>query len=133
MDLLGLFLNYVGYSVHMIEGPEEEIGKYLKKLTEKYSSILEKSKIVLVYNNANQVYYFIVTSTIKKSYHNYKFLLLSQQFFRKVITKLAEPRIILDQITGNSHEIILHNTTELIRMVYTICTNIRDEELNDGE
>lgn len=56
-----------------------------------------------------------------------------QQFFRKVITKLAEPRIILDQITGNSHEIILFNTKELIRMVYTICKNIRDEELNDGE
>lgn len=55
MLVLGLFLNYVGYSIHMIEGTEEEIGKYLRKLTEKYSTIMEKSKIVLVYNNANQV------------------------------------------------------------------------------
>lgn len=43
------------YTIHMIEGSDELVGKYFQLLSNIADDLFEKSKVVLVYNNVNQV------------------------------------------------------------------------------
>lgn len=52
----GLVLIYKLHSVHMIEGSENVLGRYLTKLAMVSIENFECSKIVMIYNNANQVW-----------------------------------------------------------------------------
>lgn len=53
--LSGLILVYRHFIILMLEGCEVLIGNYFKLLAAKTKDTLEGSKIVLVYNNSNQV------------------------------------------------------------------------------
>lgn len=53
--LTGLFLIYRHFGVLLLEGPESVLGKFITKLAAKEEECLEESKIVSIYNNANQV------------------------------------------------------------------------------
>lgn len=53
--LTGLFLIYRHFGVLLLEGSESVLGKFISKLAGKKEECLEASKIVSIYNNANQV------------------------------------------------------------------------------
>lgn len=53
IKLFGLMINFDGYSMHMIESAEETVGEYMRYLAE--SDLFESCRVVLVYNNINQV------------------------------------------------------------------------------
>lgn len=53
--LTGLFIIYRTYGILLLEGSEAVLGKFIGKLEEKQEECLERSKIVSIYNNANQV------------------------------------------------------------------------------
>lgn len=51
----GLLVGHDMYSVHMLEGSDELIGNYFQLLAKISDELFEKSRVVLVYNNINQV------------------------------------------------------------------------------
>jgi hypothetical protein len=51
----GLLIGHEMYSMHMLEGSDELIGNYFHHLTKIAEINYEKSRVVLVYNNINQV------------------------------------------------------------------------------
>jgi hypothetical protein len=51
----GLLIGYDMYSLHMLEGSDELIGNYFKRLSKVADELFEVSRVVLVYNNINQV------------------------------------------------------------------------------
>lgn len=51
----GLLVGHDMYSVHMLEGSDELIGNYFQHLAKVSDELFEKSRVVLVYNNINQV------------------------------------------------------------------------------
>lgn len=53
--MTGLFLIYRHFGIVLIEGSEAVLGKFINKLTAVEGKYLEASKIVAIYNNANQV------------------------------------------------------------------------------
>lgn len=53
IKLFGLMINFDGYSMHMVESAEETIGEYMRYLAA--SDLFESCRVVLVYNNINQV------------------------------------------------------------------------------
>lgn len=53
--LTGLVLIYKKFTVQMIEGSEIILGRYMVKLAAKEAELYEKSRVVLIYNNTNQV------------------------------------------------------------------------------
>lgn len=70
--LSGLLLDYSYHSLSMLEGPEEYIAKVMGDLAKETVDIFEKSKVVLVYNNSNQVMtilYYIHSYKINKKTH----------------------------------------------------------------
>lgn len=56
--LTGLALFYNTHSVYMLEGGEDYIGKFIKNIVEIINEIFINSKIILVYNNINQVIFW---------------------------------------------------------------------------
>lgn len=53
--LTGLLFIYRQYGVLLLEGSESILGKFITKLAAKADQCFEISKIVSIYNNANQV------------------------------------------------------------------------------
>lgn len=51
----GLLISHDMYSIHMLEGNDELIGNYFKQLSKIADELFDKSRVVLVYNNINQV------------------------------------------------------------------------------
>lgn len=51
----GLLIGHDNYSIHMLEGSDELIGNYFKNLSKVADELFDKSRVVLVYNNINQV------------------------------------------------------------------------------
>lgn len=66
----GLMLGHDKYTLHMLEGSDDLIGKYCTLLTKLGAEIFEKSKVVLVYNNVNQV---CCCSEISNARNNFQF------------------------------------------------------------
>lgn len=58
--LTGLILIYRQYGVLLLEGSESILGKFINKMTAKKEQSLEASKIVIIYNNANQVVHNLI-------------------------------------------------------------------------
>lgn len=50
----GLLIGHEKYSIHMLEGSDELIGRYFKLLSKIADEHFEVSRVVLVYNNINQ-------------------------------------------------------------------------------
>lgn len=50
----GLLIGHENYSVHMLEGSDELIGKFFQHLSSVADELFETSRVVLVYNNINQ-------------------------------------------------------------------------------
>lgn len=71
--LTGLLVTYDMHSVHMLEGPENCMAKYFRGLRDEMDKYFKHTKIVLVYNNINQVLYFFL--------NNYPCLSLTLTFF----------------------------------------------------
>lgn len=57
--ITGLCLIYNTHSVYMLEGPEENLAKALHAIIDCTINLFDQCKIVLVYNNINQVYLII--------------------------------------------------------------------------
>lgn len=53
--LTGLFLIYRQFGILLLEGCEAVLGKFTTKLNAVFEQCLDESKIVSIYNNANQV------------------------------------------------------------------------------
>lgn len=53
--MTGLFLIYRQFGVLLLEGSEAVLGKFIAKLSAIEEQCLDQSKIVAIYNNANQV------------------------------------------------------------------------------
>ena len=53
--ITGLIVMYKLHSVYMLEGSEDYIGRFVQKLAIKSNGIYSNAKIVLTYNNINQV------------------------------------------------------------------------------
>lgn len=53
--LTGLLLTYDTHSIHMLEGPEDCMAKYFGCFRDEMDKFFKNTKIVLVYNNINQV------------------------------------------------------------------------------
>jgi hypothetical protein len=51
----GLMIGHDWYSLHMLEGSDDLIGKYCQALSESAEELFEKNRIVLLYNNINLV------------------------------------------------------------------------------
>lgn len=51
----GLLIGHEMYTIHMLEGSDELIGNYFQHLAKVADELFEKSCVVLVYNNINQV------------------------------------------------------------------------------
>lgn len=51
----GLLIGHDFYSIHMLEGSDELIGNYFQHLVKVADDIFANSRVVLVYNNINQV------------------------------------------------------------------------------
>lgn len=51
----GLLIGHDIYSIHMLEGSDELIGNYFKHLSKLADELFESTRVVLVYNNINQV------------------------------------------------------------------------------
>lgn len=59
----GLMIGHDWYSLHMLEGSDDLIGKYCQILAKAADDLFEKNRIVLLYNNIN----LVSTSTIETS------------------------------------------------------------------
>lgn len=57
--ITGLCLIYNAHSVHMLEGPEENLAKAIRAIDSCTTNIFMLTKVVLVYNNMNQVLYVL--------------------------------------------------------------------------
>lgn len=53
--LTGLIIIYTSYSVYMLEGSEKCIGKFSQKLTNDFEKFFKCARVVLIFNNINQV------------------------------------------------------------------------------
>lgn len=51
----GLLIGHGSYAMHMLEGSDELIGNYFQHLNKVADQLYEKCRVVLVYNNINQV------------------------------------------------------------------------------
>lgn len=53
--LTGLMLVYETHSVHVVEGSEDCVGTFMKRLRKVDEELFKEARVVLVYNNINQV------------------------------------------------------------------------------
>jgi hypothetical protein len=52
----GLLIGHDMYSIHMLEGSDDLIGNYFQHLNKFVGELFETSRVVLIYNNINQVF-----------------------------------------------------------------------------
>lgn len=56
-NLSGLLIIHKNFSVHMLEGSEDLIGKFCQTISKTYDEYFEKSRVVLIHNNINQRFF----------------------------------------------------------------------------
>lgn len=105
---IGLMINYTNFTIHMLEGTEGIISTFLQRIVERLLPIFIKSRVVLIYNNANQ------------------------KFFRRMMIKFAEPPVLIEKIMGSTTDIIQHHIKTLVTRLYALSARLQDEELDES-
>lgn len=100
----GLLIGHDMYSLHMLEGSDELIGKYFKHLSKTADELFEKSRVVLVYNNINQ------------------------RFLEKIVWRLANLPETSDFDPAASEE---RNISTFLKKMYYLFKKIREEEADE--
>ena len=110
------------YTIHMLEGSDELIGKYFQLLSTIADDLYEKSKVVLVYNNVNQV----MTNVL--NWNNIiNYLHFQQRFLEKIVWRFANLPEVSD-VTLNRE----HNISTLLKKMYYLFRQIKEEEADEG-
>ncbi|CAO1322045.1 unnamed protein product [Diamesa hyperborea] len=99
----GLMIGHDMYTIHMIEGSDELVGKYFQLLSNIADDLFEKSKVVLVYNNVNQ------------------------RFLEKIVWRFANLPEVSD-VTQNRE----HNISIMLKKMYYLFRQIKEEEADEG-
>ena len=100
----GLLIGHDKFSLHMLEGSDELIGKYFQHLSQIADELFEKSRVVLVYNNINQ------------------------RFLEKIVWRLANLPEVSDFETTNSTE---RNILTFLKKMYHLFKKIKEEEADE--
>lgn len=53
--LTGLMLFYTDYSIYLMEGGEDNIGRFMKSMNSLSDEFFGESRVLLIYNNSNRV------------------------------------------------------------------------------
>ncbi|GAB0089964.1 uncharacterized protein DMENIID0001_045930 [Sergentomyia squamirostris] len=117
--LTGLVLIYKNYTVQMIEGSEIILGRYMVRLAAKEKDLYDNSRVVLIYNNANQ------------------------RIFNKIIWRLAAPQEEKpsdlpvddgDEITEQKVKTDdpLENSAAFLKIIYDLAKYINFDDLDDN-
>lgn len=124
--LTGLVLIYRQYGVLLFEGPEVVLGKIIAKIATKKEQCVEASKIIIIYNNANQVHIDLNHSLIFTS-NNHPF----QRFFNKIISRMGEPvsRTDADLTNLSTLDII----SKFLRTLHTLSRKINSDDVDDSK
>lgn len=100
----GLLIGHDMYSLHMLEGSDEMIGKYFQHLSKTADDLFEKSRVVLVYNNINQ------------------------RFLEKIVWRLANLPEVSDFDPASSTE---RNISTFLKKMYYLFKKIKEEESDE--
>lgn len=94
----------------MIEGSERVLGKFLSRMIEKFENVWSRTKIVVIYNNANQ------------------------RFFQRCIIKFAEPLPSLaEKIAKNDTETVQNRINLLLNRIYELCRKMHNDEIEENK
>jgi hypothetical protein len=100
----GLLIGHEKYSMHMLEGSDELIGRYFQHLSKIADEYFEESRVVLVYNNINQ------------------------RFLEKIIWRLAT----LPETTDcDPNGIDEKNISVFLKKMYYLFKKIKEEEADE--
>lgn len=127
--MTGLFLIYRHFGIVLIEGSEAVLGKFINKLTAVEDKYLEASKIVAIYNNANQV----IISTKDRWLHCKLNVNLFQRMFNKIISRMGEPTARKEDPNDQHLTETLDIVSKFLRTVYGLCKRINADDLDDSK
>lgn len=102
----GLLIGHEKYSIHMLEGSDELIGKFFQHLSKVADEYFEVSRVVLVYNNINQ------------------------RFLEKIIWRLAAlPEETTSDFDPNAND--EKNISNFLKKMYYLFKKIKEEEADE--
>lgn len=132
--LTGLILIYEAHCVLMVEGSEDCAGKFMQRLNRLAGEYFKVARVVLVYNNANQVW-------SSQQQHSFRWLINVRIFFIRLQKLVSRIHYKLASTFGTPDEAIVPVTTvkesdkltfDFLKDIHDLCSEINMEENKSG-